>query len=467
MKRKRQPAEPYRIKSVESIKLLPRHEREQKVVRANYNLFKLDAPDVYIDLLTDSGTGAMSIKQWAALMLGDESYAGATSFRNFELTIKDIFRKKFVVPCHQGRAAENMIFSVLDTENRYVLNNTHFDTTKGNVLHKRGFPVDLPTEDSLSPEPLKFKGDMDTKALEVFITKHGADEIALVVMTVTNNSVGGQPVSIQNIADVSEICHRHNLLFFLDCARFAENCFFIKRDEKSFGRKSIKEIAQEMFEHCDGVLMSAKKDGLANMGGFIALNDENLFRKLTELMVIIEGFPTYGGLAGRDLEIISVGLQEVLDYDYLDFRIDQVKYFGEKLVAAGMPIVEPTGGHAVFIDAGNFLPHIPAEQFPGHALAVELYREGGIRGVEIGTLMLGGTDPKTGKQYNAPRELVRLALPRRVYTNSHIDYVAEVAERIAGNKENINGYKIVRASEILRHFTCDLAPMVNSKVTVR
>ena len=467
MKRKRQPAEPYRIKSVEPIKLLPRHEREKKIVNAHYNLFKLDAADIYIDLLTDSGTGAMSARQWAALMLGDESYAGAASFRNFERTVKEIFRKDFVIPCHQGRAAENMLFTVLDLENKYVLNNTHFDTTKGNALHKHGIPVDLPCEESTSPEALKFKGNMNVSALETFIDKNGAGIISLVIMSVTNNSVGGQPVSMQNIAEVSEICQRHNLLFFLDCARFAENCFFIKRDEKGFGQKSIKEIAQEMFEHCDGVMMSAKKDGLANIGGFIALNDENIYRKLTELMVIIEGFPTYGGLAGRDLEILSVGLEEVLDYDYLDFRIDQIKYFGEKLLAAGMPIVEPTGGHAVFIDAGKFLPQIPPEQFPGQTLAVELYKEGGVRSVELGTLMLGGTDRKTGKPYNAPRELVRLALPRRVYTNSHMDYVAEVAEKIVGTKERLGGYKVTRASEILRHFTCDLTPAENAKVTVR
>jgi tryptophanase len=467
VKRNRQPAEPYRIKSIEQIKLLPRHEREEKIAAANYNLFKLDAPDVYIDLLTDSGTGAMSAKQWAALMLGDESYAGATSFRNFEKTIKEIFRKKYVVPCHQGRAAENMVFSVIDTENKYVLNNTHFDTTMGNVLHKRGFPVDLPSPDSKSPEPLKFKGNMDAESLEHFITQNGAEQIALVMMTVTNNSVGGQPVSMENIAQVSEICHRHGLLFFMDCARFAENSFFIKKDEKGYAQKTIKEIAREMFEHCDGVMMSAKKDGLANIGGFIAVNDENIYRRLTELMVIIEGFPTYGGLAGRDLEVIACGLEEVLDFDYLDFRIDQVKYFGEKMIAAGLPIVEPTGGHAVFLDAGRLLPHIPPEQFPGQTLAVELYKEGGIRGVEIGTLMLGGTDPKTGKWRNAPMEMVRLALPRRVYTNSHIEYVAETAGRIVSSKDKLKGYKIARSSSILRHFTCDLLPLENSKVIVR
>ncbi len=466
MKRKRQPAEPYRIKSVEPIKLLPRHEREQKIVKASYNLFKLDAADIYIDLLTDSGTGAMSARQWAALMLGDESYAGATSFHNFERTVQDIFRKQFVIPCHQGRAAENMLFTILDVENKYVLNNTHFDTTKGNVQHQRGFPVDLPCEDCLSEEPLKFKGNMNVAALEKFIQRQDAEAIALVIMTVTNNSVGGQPVSMQNIEEASEVCHRHGLPFFLDCARFAENCFFIKRDEKRYGQKSIKEIAAEMFEHCDGVLMSAKKDGLANIGGFIALNDESWYRQLTELMVIIEGFPTYGGLAGRDLEILSVGLAEALDYDYLDFRVDQVKYFGEKLTAAGLPIVEPTGGHAVFIDAGRFLPHIPVEQFPGQTLAVELYKEGGIRSAEIGSLMLGGVDPQTGKSFNAPRELVRLALPRRVYTNSHLDYAAEAAERMVGTKDKLSGYKIISSSNILRHFTCDLAPLASSKVTV-
>lgn len=466
MKRKRQPAEPYRIKSIESIRLLPKHEREKKIVAANYNLFKLDAPDIYIDLLTDSGTGAMSKEQWAALMLGDESYAGATSFRKFESKIKEIFRKKFVVPCHQGRAAENLIFTVLDTKDKYVLNNTHFDTTKGNVIYKKGFPIDLPCQESVSTEPLHFKGNMDVDALESFIEENGPEQVAVVIMTVTNNSVGGQPVSLKNVREVSEVCHRHGLLFFMDCARFAENCFFIKRDEKGYAQKTVKEIAQEMFEHCDGVMMSAKKDGLSNIGGFLAINDDSIYRKLTDLMVIIEGFPTYGGLAGRDLEVVAVGLEEALDYDYLDFRIDQIKYFGEKLVAAGMPIIEPTGGNAVFIDAGAFLPHVPSEQFPGQSIAVELYKEGGIRSTEIGTLMLGGTDPSTGRKYSAPKELVRLAVPRRTYTNSHFDYVAEVAERIVGQKENIGGYTITRSSDILRHFTCDLTPAVKENVTI-
>ncbi|MCH7948448.1 MAG: tryptophanase [candidate division Zixibacteria bacterium] len=299
---------------------------------------------------------------------------------------------------------------------------------------------------------------MDIEKFEQFVAEHGAGKIPLVLMTITNNSVGGQPVSMKNIKEVSEICYRYKLPFFIDSARFAENCFFIKKNEAGYAQKPIKEIAQELFELCDGVLMSAKKDGLANIGGFLAVNDEKLYQQLTELMVIIEGFPTYGGLAGRDLEILAVGLEEVLDHDYLDFRVDQVRYFGERLIEKGMPIVEPTGGNAVFIDAGKFLPHIPAEQFPGQSLVVEFYREGGIRCVEIGSLMLGGIDPNTGQKMMAARELVRLALPRRVYTNSHFDYVAEVAERIVSNKENLKGYEIKRAPKILRHFTCDLQP---------
>ncbi|MCD6250556.1 MAG: tryptophanase [candidate division Zixibacteria bacterium] len=457
MQRKRQPAEPYRIKAVEAIKLQSRHEREELIAKGNYNVFKIDAEDIYIDLLTDSGTAAMSNRQWAALMLGDESYAGARSFRKFEKTIKGIFGKKFVIPCHQGRVAENLVFSNALKPGQYVPNNTHFDTTRGNCLHKGGIPIDMPCEESKSDEPLPFKGNMDTVRLESFIKDKGPEQIAMVIMTVTNNSAGGQPVSMANIREVSEICHRHGLLFYFDCARFAENSYFIKRDEAGYAGKSIAEIAQEMFSMCDGAMMSAKKDGLANMGGFITLDDEKLYEKLTQHLILIEGFPTYGGLAGRDLEVLSVGLREVLDFDYLDFRIEQVEYFGEKIKAAGMPIIEPTGGHAVFVDAGQLLPHISPGQFPGHALAVEFYVEGGVRAVEIGSLMFGGTDPDTGKEFFAPRELVRMCLPRRVYTNSHIDYIAEVAEKIVTRKESIRGYEILKQTKFLRHFTCDLA----------
>jgi tryptophanase len=456
---RRQPSEPYRIKAVEPIRLLNRDERLARLKAARYNVFKIDAADIYVDLLTDSGTGAMSNSQWAALMMGDESYAGATSFRRFEQTVKEIFRKKFVIPVHQGRVAENLVFSTLMKRGQYVLNNTHFDTTHGNVLHKGGIPVDLPCREAKSNDPHPFKGNMDIAALEEFIKKNGRESIAMVIMTVTNNSVGGQPVSLANIHETAEICQRYNLPFFYDAARFAENCYFIKRDEPGFASHTIQQIAAEMFDLCDGVMMSAKKDGLANMGGFIALNDEKWYGKITELMILIEGFPTYGGLTGRDLEALAVGFREVMDVDYLRFRVDQIHYFGEVIKQAGMPIIEPTGGHAVFIDAGRFLTQIPAHHFPGQSVTIAFYLEGGVRTVEIGSTMFGGYDPKTGKPVTAPKELVRMAVPRRTYTNSHFDYVAEVAERIAGQKNSLPGYRIVRESEYLRHFTCELEPM--------
>lgn len=456
-----QPTEPYRIKSVEPITLLPRAERERRIAAARYNVFRLEASDIYIDLLTDSGTGAMSHTQWAALMQGDESYAGAVSFKRFESVVSDIFRKRFVIPCHQGRVAENLVFSTRLRRGQYVVNNTHFDTTRGNVLHKGGIPIDLPCAESRSIEPLPFKGNMDVPRLEECIAARGRDAIAMVIMTITNNSAGGQPVSLANIRETSEICRRHQIPFFFDAARFAENAYFIQRDEPGCAHMTIRQIAAAMFEQCDGVMMSAKKDGLANIGGFVAIDNPDWYGQITELMILIEGFPTYGGLAGRDLEVLAVGLQEVMATDYLRFRVDQVAYLGRQLVAAGMPIIAPTGGHAVFIDAGRLLPHIPAGQFPGQALAVKLYVEGGIRAVEIGSLMFGGTDPETGAPLMAPRELVRLALPRRVYTNSHLDYVAEVARQIAKDKSRMCGYRIVKESRFLRHFTCDLEELAH------
>jgi len=462
----RQPAEPHRIKSVEPIKLLPREVREKKLKEANYNIFKIDASDIYIDLLTDSGTTAMSTRQWAALMMGDESYAGATSFRKFEATVQNLFRKKKVIPCHQGRSAENIMFSTILKKGQYVINNTHFDTTRANTLHKQGVPIDFPCPDLNSDEALPFKGNMDIMKFEEFISKHDSDDIAMVIMTITNNSVGGQPVSMNNIKEVSSICKKNNLPFYFDCARFAENCYFIKRNEPGYENKSIKEIAMEMFGTCDGVMMSAKKDGMVNIGGFIALNDEDLYRRLTEMMIIVEGFPTYGGLAGRDLEALAVGLEEVLDYDYLHFRTEQVRYFGQLLKDAGMPIIEPTGGHAVFIDAGKYLPHISPEEFPGQALTSAFYLEGGIRVVEIGSLMFGGIDPNTGEKIIAPRELVRLALPRRVYTNSHIDYMGEIAKNITAKKETLKGFRITRQSTFLRHFTCDLEELDKQNIKI-
>ncbi len=463
---RRQPAEPYRIKSVEPIKLLSREERQKKIEAAHFNIFKVDAADIYIDLLTDSGTSAMSNRQWAALMMGDESYAGAVSFRHFEQTVREITRKQFVIPCHQGRSAENLVFTTAVSGGQYVLNNTHFDTTRGNALHKGALPVDLPCPESLKDEPAPFKGNMDVLKLEEFIHRHGREKIAMVIMTVTNNSVGGQPVSMANIKETSAICKQHRIPFFFDCARFAENCYFIHRDEAGYQNKSIPEIAQEMFSLCDGAMMSAKKDGLANIGGFIALNDPDLYRKLTELMILVEGFPTYGGLAGRDLEILAVGLREVMEIDYLDFRVAQVRYLGEQMKEAGIPIVEPTGGHAVFIDAGKYLPHIPALQYPGQSLTVAFYLEGGIRTVEIGSVMFGQIDPSTGKESPAPRELVRMALPRRVYTNSHIDYMAEIAQRITDRKDSLAGYRITQQARFLRHFTCDFEALVGAKEKV-
>lgn len=465
MSRTRQPIEPHRIKSVEPIKCLSTHEREQKIIQANYNIFKIDAIDIYIDLLTDSGTTAMSARQWAALMMGDESYAGATSFRKFEQTVKEIFKKEFVVPCHQGRSAENLMFSTVVGNGQYVVNNTHFDTTRGNTLHKGGIPIDLPCAEASSNEAIPFKGNMDVEKLEDFIITRKAENITMVIMTVTNNSIGGQPVSMANIHETSALCKKHNILFFFDCARFAENCYFIKRDEAGYSNKTIPEIASEMFSLCDGVMMSAKKDGMVNIGGFIALNDENLSDRIKELMIIIEGFPTYGGLAGRDLEVLSVGLKEVLDFNYLDFRINQVAYFGKRIKEAGMPIIEPTGGHAVFIDAGALLPHIPAGEFPGQSLTVEFYREGGVRVVEIGSLMFGGIDPNTGEKLTAVKELVRMAMPRRVYTNTHYDYVADIASHIVDKKTTLGGYKIIKEPSFLRHFTCDLATVSHNKVT--
>ncbi|HDL01361.1 MAG TPA: tryptophanase [candidate division Zixibacteria bacterium] len=464
MNSKHHPAEPFRIKSIESIKLLSEQERALKLNKAHNNIFKLDAEDIYIDLLTDSGTTALSNKQWAAIMLGDESYAGAKSFKWFEKAVKDIFKHKYVIPTHQGRSAENIMFSTIVKPGQYVFNNTHFDTTKGNTLHKGGIPLDFPCIQSKDNSDFPFKGNMDVLALEEAILKHGVDKIAMVMMTITNNSVGGLPVSIENIREVSALCKQHNLLFYFDCARFAENAFFIKRNEPEFADSSIEEITAEMFELVDGALMSAKKDGMSNIGGFITLNDKKLHEKLIELMIIVEGFPTYGGLTGRDMECLAVGFYEVMDETYLEYRIGQVKYLGEKLKDVGIPIVEPTGGHAVFIDAGVFLSHIPAEEFPGQALTAAFYLEGGIRTVEIGSVMFGEKDSKTGKAILAPREMVRLAIPRRVYTASHIDYIVETAKKIVEKKDTLCGYKITKQPKFLRHFTCDLEKLTSQKI---
>ena len=467
MRKYHQPIEPYRIKSIEPIRLLSRHEREQRIRDAKYNLFRIAAEDVYLDFLTDSGTSAMSTAQWAAIMMGDESYAGARSFLRFERTIQEIFGKQHVIPCHQGRSAENLIFSTLLKPGDVVIANTHFDTTRANVMHKGGTAIDLPIDEAVDEVSRSFMGNMDVDLLEAKIREVGAERVKLVLLTVTNNSIGGQPVSMKNIREVSSICKQHGIRFFFDAARYAENAYFIKRDEPGYGDKSVKAIAQEMFQYCDGAMMSAKKDGLCNIGGFIALSDESLHGELTELLIIVEGFPTYGGLAGRDLEALAVGLEEALDFEYLHYRIGQVKYFGDRLKEAGMPIVEPTGGHAVFVDAGAFLPHIPAAHYPGQAVSAAFYVDGGIRTVEIGSIMFGGTDPDTGEFVPARNELVRIALPRRVYTNSQLDYVAEVAYGITAQKEHLRGFEITHEPKFLRHFTCELRPLESISHSVK
>jgi tyrosine phenol-lyase len=466
LKNYKHPPEPFRIKTIEPISIVPKEAREGILKKARYNIFKIKAEDIYIDLLTDSGTGAMSDKQWAAIMRGDESYAGARSFYRLEKVVREITGKQFVIPVHQGRVAENVFFTTILKKGDCVLNNTHFDTTRANVTHKGGVAIDLPCPEASQDIDFPFKGNIDTCRLEEFIQKHGAEKVPAVLMTITNNSRGGLPVSMKNIADTAEICRRHGIMFFFDCARFAENAYFIKKFEPGFENRSIKEIAQEMFSYVDGALMSAKKDGLANMGGFVALNDETLARKMTELLIVIEGFPTYGGMSGRDIEAVAAGLKEALSEDYLAYRVGQVEYFGKALMEAGAPIVTPTGGHAIFINAGKMLPHIPAEHFPGQALVVELYREGAVRGVEIGTLMFGGKDPVTGNMKTASQELVRLAIPRRVYTSSHLDYVADTVSKIAARKESLKGFRITHQAKYLRHFTVKLEELSNVEVEV-
>jgi tryptophanase len=451
------PVEPYRIKVVEPIRLLSRDEREQIIQKSWFNIFNIAAKDVFIDLLTDSGTSAMSDNQWAGLMKGDESYAGCRNYQTFVDVVQDIFGFKHVIPVHQGRVAENILFSVIVKKGDYIPNNTHFDTTRANAMHKGGIPVDLiikEGKDSNSTHP--FKGNMDVEALEDFIIEKGKDKIPLVMMTVTNNTAGGQPVSMDNIKKTSAVCRNHGIPFFFDAARFAENSWFIKQREEGYADKSPIEIAREMFSYADGCTMSAKKDGLVNMGGFMTFNDDEIEQKATRLLIMIEGFRTYGGLAGRDLEAIARGIRESLVEEYLAFRTDQVKFLGDRLTENGVPIVHPAGGHAIFIDAGQMLPHIPPSDYPGQTLTVALYRDGGIRAVEVGGLMFAHKDPVTGEEKRPPLELVRLAIPRRVYTNAHLEYVARVCGRINKHKDKLRGFEIVYQSKYLRHFTMKL-----------
>jgi tryptophanase len=448
--------EPFRIKSVEPIRSTSRAEREAALEAAGYNLFLLKAEDVLIDLLTDSGTGAMSSGQWAGMMLGDESYAGAKSFFRFETAVQQITHLKHVIPTHQGRAAERILFGSVLKPGEVVLNNTHFDTTRANVEYRHAEARDIPIREGRQPQLIHpFKGNIDLELLEKMLTEEG-DRIPLVMITVTNNSGGGQPVSMANIRAASEICRRFGKPLFLDACRFAENAWFIKMREEGYADQTPMAIAQEMFSYVDGCTMSAKKDGMANIGGFLALNDDELAQKCKNALILSEGFPTYGGLAGYDLEAIAVGLHEALEEDYLRYRIRSVAYLGDILTRAGVPIVQPPGGHAIYIDALGMLPHIPQHEYPAWALSLILYLEGGVRSVEIGSVMFG--HQPDGSEKPAAMELVRLAFPRRVYTQSHVDYLAEVILYVNEIKERIRGVRLVNAPETLRHFTARLEP---------
>src|SRR5712692_6671466 len=445
--------EPFRIKSVEPIRWTTRAEREKLLHAAHYNLFLLPAADVLIDLLTDSGTGAMSTHQWAAIMEGDESYAGSKSFDRFRISVQNIFGYRHVIPTHQGRAAERILFGVMCKKGDVVPNNTHFDTTRANVEFAGAEAVDLVIPEGREPGTKHpFKGNMDVQMLEDLIHRIGRERIPLVMLTVTNNSGGGQPVSMENVRQVSAVCRKHRIPLYFDACRFAENAYFIKLREKGYASKTPKQIAQEMFRYGDGCTMSAKKDGMANIGGFLCTNDDLLAQQQKDLLILTEGFPTYGGLAGRDLEAIAVGLNEALEEDYLHYRIASTAYLGDHIAAQGVPIVQPPGGHAVYIDARAFLPHVPVEQFPAVALANELYLEGGIRSVEIGTLMFGE---------HAKMDLVRLAIPRRAYTQSHIEYVVEVILDVWRKREQIRGYEIIHQAKFLRHFSARLKPVAS------
>jgi len=444
--------EPFRIKSVEPIRWTTREQREKLLRAAHYNLFLLPAADVLIDLLTDSGTGAMSTHQWAAVMEGDESYAGSKSFDRFRASVQDIFGYRHVIPTHQGRAAERILFGVTCKQGDVVPNNTHFDTTRANVEFVGAEAVDLVIPEGREPRTKHpFKGNMDVPALEALINRMGRERVPLVMLTVTNNSGGGQPVSMENVREVSGVCRKHRIPLYFDACRFAENAYFIKVRENGYESKTPKQIAQEMFAYGDGCTMSAKKDGMANIGGFLCTNDDLLAQQEKDLLILTEGYPTYGGLAGRDLEAIAVGVPEALEEDYLRYRIASTAYLGNHIAERGVPIVQPPGGHAIYNDARAFLPHVAPEQFPGVALAIELYLEGGIRSVEIGGLMFGAA---------ARMDLVRLAIPRRVYTQSHIDYVVEVILEVWKKRESIRGLKLTYEAPFLRHFTARLEPVI-------
>lgn len=452
--------EPFRIKVVEPIRMTTRAERVALLRQAGYNAFNLHSDDVLLDLLTDSGTSAMSAEQWAGMMRGDEAYAGSPSYYRFEEAVKEIYGFEQVIPTHQGRAAERILFTTLCSPGDVVPSNTHFDTTRANVEAVGARAVDLPVQEGLKPsEPHPFKGNLDTDRLEAVIRDEGAGRIPLVVLTLTNNSGGGQPVSMANVRAVSEICRSHGIPLYIDACRFAENAYLIKQREEGYADKSIPEIVRETFSWADGCTMSAKKDGLANIGGFVATNDAELAKRQRNLLILTEGFPTYGGLAGRDLEAIAIGLREVLDEDYLAYRLASVRYLGERISAGGVPIVQPPGGHAIYIDAAALLPHVPPLELPGQSVVAELYAEGGIRAVEVGTVMFGRRDPETGVEEPASMELVRLALPRRVYTQSHVDFMVEAILAFADRRDEVGGFRFSHQEPVLRHFTARFEPL--------
>lgn len=457
MPQPKMPVEPFRIKTVEPIRRSSRAAREKALRAAGFNVFAIPSSRVFIDLLTDSGTSAMSDRQWAGILSGDESYAGARSFYRFEAAVRRVFGFKHVIPTHQGRAAERILFETLVKAGDSVPNNIHFDTTQANIEVRGARAVNLAAAAAYDPDlDAPFKGDIDTAKLDAFIRRTGVKRVPLAMLTVTNNSGGGQPVSLANIRAASHVLRRHRVPFFFDACRFAENAYFIKSREPGCGRMSLLAVARAMFACADGATMSAKKDALVNIGGFITLNDDALAERLKNALIVGEGFPTYGGLAGRDLEAIAQGLEEVLDEEYLAYRTGQVAYLGSLLEERGVPFVKPVGGHAIYVLADRFLPHIPRHRYPGWALSVALYREAGIRAVEIGGVMFGKKDPRTGREVYPALEMVRLAIPRRVYTVSHLHAIADAFGRIAKTKDAIRGLRIVRQAPHLRHFTARL-----------
>ncbi|TAK12210.1 MAG: tryptophanase [Anaerolineae bacterium] len=452
--------EPFRIKMIEPIRLIPAAEREQAIRTAGYNTFAIRAEDIFLDYLTDSGTGAMSHHQWAAMMQGDESYAGARSYYRLKEVMDHVFGFKYFVPTHQGRAAENILANLLIKPGMFVPSNMHFDTTEGNIRARGGRPTNLIRAEAYDPRArVDFKGDMDIAKLRAFIEEKGVENIPLGMITITNNAGGGQPVSMQNLRDVSAVYREYRIPFFIDACRFAENSYFIKLREPGYADKTPLEIAQEMFSLADGATMSAKKDGIVNIGGFLATNDESLFERIKNELILREGFPTYGGLAGRDLDAMAVGFMEALDERYLEYRLAQTAYLGDSLLEAGIPIIEPPGAHAIYLDAKRLLAHIPQRELPGITLAVEMYRQGGIRAAELGTVAFGYIDPETGEEHLPELDLVRMAIPRRVYTQSHLDYTVETLKEIAGRSKKLKGYRITYQPRLMRHFTARFEPL--------